>query len=178
MRSLALTAALLCCAVTAQATELIDYPVVQLRALDKITARTVTFQAKVGSTVKFGALYIKPQACRKASPIDPPESTSFVQIWESTAPEVSSPLETNEEKQPESKWVFSGWMFASSPALSAMDHPVYDVWVLDCLNRATEKVSVENGTLGEDEGEVKTEAAVSPDLPEVEITPVPAAVAQ
>lgn len=102
--------------------EMIEKPVVRLQSLDKVTARTMTFEVKVGSTVKFGPIYIKVQACRKAPPIDQPESASFLQIWEITP-------------RGESKWIYSGWMFASSPALSAMDHPIYDVWVLDCLDR-------------------------------------------
>lgn len=102
--------------------EMIDHPVIKLQSLDKISARTMTFEARVGSTVKFGPLYIKIQACRKAPPIEQPESAAFLQIWEVTP-------------QEESRWVFSGWMFASSPALSSMDHPVYDVWVLDCLEK-------------------------------------------
>ena len=100
-----------------------DYPSVKLQGLDKSVGRTVTFEAKVGSTIQYGPLFIKIHACRKAPPIEKPESASFLQIWE---------VPPGSEK---SEWVFSGWMFASSPALSAMDHPVYDVWVLDCLGR-------------------------------------------
>ncbi|MBI2234912.1 MAG: DUF2155 domain-containing protein [Micavibrio aeruginosavorus] len=99
-----------------------EYPVVRLQSLDKASARTMTFEVRVGSTVKFGPIYIKVQACRKSPPIDPPEAASFLQIWEVTP-------------HGESKWIYSGWMFASSPALSPMDHPIYDVWVLDCLER-------------------------------------------
>lgn len=98
-------------------------PIARLQSLDKITARTQTFEVKVGDTVKFGPLYIKVQSCQKASPLDQPESAGFVQIWEMT------PQEKGEAKP---EWIFSGWMFASSPALSHMDHPIYDVWVLDC----------------------------------------------
>ncbi|MCB9990054.1 MAG: DUF2155 domain-containing protein [Rhodospirillales bacterium] len=119
-----------------------DYPLVKLQSLDKVTARTMTFEAKVGSTVKFGPLFIKVQACRKAPPIEQPESASFLQIWEVTPKE-------------EAKWVFSGWMFASSPALSSMDHPIYDVWVIDCL--------------GDPPGAVEMQQPVAPeqeDLPE------------
>ena len=101
--------------------EMIDYPKVKLQTLDKITARTNTFDAKVGDTIKFGSIYIKIQACKKSSPIDDPEAASFLQIWE---------VDTNKKSQ----WVFSGWMFASSPALSSMDHPIYDVWLIDCIN--------------------------------------------
>ena len=100
-----------------------DYPSVKLQGLDKSVGRTVTFEAKVGSTIQYGPLYIKIQACRKAPPIEKPESAAFLQIWE---------VPPGEEK---SEWSFSGWMFASSPALSPMDHPVYDVWVLECTGR-------------------------------------------
>ncbi len=103
--------------------EMMDMPVVRLQSLDKTTARTMTFEAKVGSTVKFGPLYIKIQSCRKAPPVEQPESASFLQVWEVTPDE-------------KAKWVFSGWMFASSPALSSMDHPIYDVWVIDCIDPA------------------------------------------
>lgn len=100
-----------------------DYPSVKLQGLDKSVGRTVTFEAKVGSTIQYGPLFIKIHSCRKAPPIETPESAAFLQIWE---------VPPGAEK---SEWVFSGWMFASSPALSAMDHPVYDVWVLDCLGK-------------------------------------------
>jgi hypothetical protein len=101
---------------------MVEQPVVKLQSLDKVTARTMTFEVRVGSTVKFGPIYIKVQSCRKAPPMEQPESAAFLQIWEVTP-------------RDESKWVYSGWMFASSPALSPMDHPIYDVWVLDCLER-------------------------------------------
>lgn len=107
-----------------------DMPVIKLQSIDKITGRTLTFEARVGSTVKYGPLYIKVQSCRKAPPIEQPESAAFLQIWEVTPKD-------------DSKWVFSGWMFASSPALSAMDHPIYDVWVLDCLDKKTEEAEAE-----------------------------------
>ncbi len=103
--------------------DMLDYPTVVLRTLDKSTARTNTVEVKIGQTIEFGSLFIKAQSCRKSEPLDKPESASFLQIWE---------VPVNSDK---SKWVFSGWMFASSPALSAMDHPIYDVWVLDCKGR-------------------------------------------
>ena len=100
-----------------------DYPVVKIQALDKSTARTETLTAKVGETIQYGSLFIKAQACREPGPLDKPESAAFLQVWE---------VPINATK---SEWIFSGWMFASSPALSAMDHAVYDVWVLDCLSK-------------------------------------------
>lgn len=93
-----------------------------LRALDKVTARVQTLEAPVGEVARFGDVFIKVQACREPPAIFMPESAAFLQIWDVPA------------GQSESRWVFSGWMFATSPALSAMDHPVYDVWVTDCKN--------------------------------------------
>lgn len=107
------------------------FPVVELRSLDKITGRTSTFQTDVGATLQYGNIYIKVQACRKRPPIEQPESAAFLQVWEVTS-------------SGKSEWIFSGWMFASSPALSALDHPIYDVWVLDCKeskNAATTDLS-------------------------------------
>ncbi len=134
-------------ALHARATE--NYPIVKLRSLDKITARTVTFEAKVGSTVKFGGIYIKVQACRKAPEIEKPESAAFLQVWDI-------------DKENDANWIFSGWMFASSPGLSAMDHPIYDVWVLDCL-QTLENKEPEGEDVREGEGEI--DEAPLPDKP-------------
>lgn len=95
-----------------------------LQGLDKITARTSTFTVPVGGSNRFGQLDITVRACRKAPPIDPPESAAFLEIVERKQGE-------DERRH------FSGWMFASSPALSAMEHAVYDVWVKDCRNEST-----------------------------------------
>ena len=116
----------------AQANEILnyeDYPIIKLRSLDKITARTMNIEAKVGSTVRFGDIFIKVQACRKPPPVEKNEAAGFLQIY--------SAEQSNANSQ-NAEWIFSGWMFASSPALSAMDHPIYDVWVLDCLGRDPE----------------------------------------
>lgn len=107
-----------------------------LRTIDKLSARTHTFDLPVDKTVKFGnSLYIKLRACRKSSPISQPESAAFLQIWE------------RKPHEDESKWIFSGWMFASNPSLSVMDHPVYDVWLIECKSASTsakaEKFSAE-----------------------------------
>ncbi len=97
------------------------YDVAVLRGLDKITARVSTIEAPVGATTEFGSLHITPRACDKRPPVEPPESAVFVEI---------SDAKPGEERVD----LFSGWMFASSPALSALEHPVYDVWILDCKN--------------------------------------------
>ncbi len=117
---------LLVLALPARAAQMNDMGVVVLRTIDKVSARTGTFEVPVDKTVKFGdSLYIKARACRKAAATEKPESAAFLQIWE------------RKSQDTESRWVFSGWMFASNPAMSAMDHPIYDVWVIDCKNSAT-----------------------------------------
>ena len=95
-------------------------PVALLQGLDKITARVSKFEAPVGAPVQFGTLSIRVRDCEKNPPEETPESAAFLEIDE-TRP--------GEDK---AKRVFSGWMFASSPALSALEHPVYDVNLLDC----------------------------------------------
>ena len=90
-----------------------------LQALDKVTARVSTFEAPVGDSVRFGTLHIIARACDKRPPEETPESAAFLDISEI---KLGEPTEG----------VYRGWMFASSPALAAMEHPVYDVWVVDC----------------------------------------------
>ncbi|UCH76257.1 MAG: DUF2155 domain-containing protein [Rhodospirillales bacterium] len=94
---------------------------VLLQGLDKVTARTVTIEVAVGQTVTFGTLEIVVRACDRTPPTEPPESTAFLDIYEIRPGEPRTDL-------------FHGWMFASSPALNALEHPVYDVWVLECLS--------------------------------------------
>lgn len=108
----------------------IDKPVAKLQSIDKITARTQTFEVQTGNTIKFGSIYIRLQACRAAPDIEEPESAAFMQIWE---------IDDEGGENEEANWIFSGWMFASSPGLSAMDHPIYDVWVLECLDNTAEQ---------------------------------------
>ncbi|NFV79738.1 DUF2155 domain-containing protein [Magnetospirillum aberrantis] len=90
-----------------------------LQGLDKVTAHVVTIEAPVGQPVRFGTLEIIARSCKKRRPEENPESAAFLDIWE---------LRPNQPAQS----LFRGWMFASSPALSAMEHPVYDIRVLDC----------------------------------------------
>ncbi|HEY0902123.1 MAG TPA: DUF2155 domain-containing protein [Micavibrio sp.] len=148
---LALLGLLLAGGITPAHAAMQDMPVIKLQSIDKITGRTLTFEARVGSTVKYGPLYIKVQACRKAPPIEQPESAAFLQIWE-----VSPRQKTAPAPKEQSKWVFSGWMFASSPALSAMDHPIYDVWVLDCMEQKTADAEAERRKVEEEKAKEGT----------------------
>ena len=95
-----------------------------LETLDKISARVSRVEVPIGTTITFGSLKITPRHCDKRPPEETPESSVFIEI-----------IEELPDEQP--KLEFSGWMFASSPALSALDHPVYDVWVVDCKNSST-----------------------------------------
>lgn len=92
----------------------------ELQGLDKVTGRTSTLKVTIGETVKFGTLVITVRACDRSPPTEPPESTVFLDIYEAREGEARTDL-------------FHGWMFASSPALNALEHPVYDVWALNCL---------------------------------------------
>jgi hypothetical protein len=109
---------------------------VVLRAMDKITARVSTVTVPVGQSVAFGSLRITVRACDKRPPEETPEAAAFLEV-----------VEERPGEAPQAR--FNGWMFASSPALSALEHPVYDLWVLDCSggeNQATEPVPEESNS--------------------------------
>lgn len=93
---------------------------VKLQALNKITARTHQMEVKLGEISKFGNLEITLNRCWRAPQTQIPESKALLSIQEKVPGE-------------EVKTVFEGWMFASSPSLSALEHPVYDVRVLECI---------------------------------------------
>jgi len=96
---------------------------VVLRGLDKITGRAIDVSAPVGIPVRFGSLTITARYCYTVPPEEPPETTAFLQIDETKAGAQATRM-------------FSGWMFASTPALNALEHPVYDVWVITCKTEA------------------------------------------
>ena len=90
-----------------------------LRGLDQITGRAIDIEAPAGIPVRFGSLTITSRYCYTVPPEQPPETNAFLQI---------------DDGKPGEKPVmmFSGWMFASTPALNALEHPIYDVWVITC----------------------------------------------
>ena len=96
-----------------------------LRALDKVTATTQDYTVKVGDTLKYGSLSIDAVHCEKRPPEELPETFAFLKIQDAK-------LDGTGKETNEAETVFSGWMFASRPALSALDHGVYDVWVIGC----------------------------------------------
>jgi hypothetical protein len=102
----------------------VEGSVAVLQALDKVTARISEIEAPIDSPVRFGTLQIVVRHCDKTPPEEPPETTAFLEIDEARPGEQTQRL-------------FSGWMFASSPALSSLEHPVYDVWVVDCKTESS-----------------------------------------
>jgi hypothetical protein len=87
--------------------------------LDKITGRIISFDVAINETVQFGALQVTPRVCYTRPPTETPNTDAFVQVDEVTL-------------QGEVKRIFDGWMFAASPGLHAVEHPIYDVWITDC----------------------------------------------
>lgn len=121
------TASLTGTSVLAQTPETRDVPPMMgavLQGLDKVTARISTFEVPFDQLISFGSLTIQVRACHKTPPTEAPESTAFLEIDESFERAADQRL-------------FSGWMFASSPAVSALEHPVYDVWVVDCIKASS-----------------------------------------
>lgn len=110
---------------SACAEERVEMPIAVFSGLDKITARTSTFEVPVGETVRFGSLSLWVRACRVRPPTEPPQTTAFVMI---------------DEIDDENRGVriFSGWMFAGSPGIHALEHPVFDVWLTNCKTDSTD----------------------------------------
>lgn len=101
------------------AAERVANPIAIFAGLDKITGLTTTFEARIGEEKRFGGLFIKADACYTRDVTEEPRTTSFVEVDE---------IESDETR----KKIFSGWMFAESPGLSAVEHPIYDVWLTGC----------------------------------------------
>ncbi len=126
--SLAAVAALFLVAVAAtpaSADEKIKNPVAEFTGLDKITGRIITFDVLIDETVQFGALQVTPRVCYSRPQTEAPRTDAFVEVDEVT-------LDNKIQR------IFTGWMFADSPGLNAVEHPVYDVWLTDCKTKSDE----------------------------------------
>jgi hypothetical protein len=97
----------------------IKNPTAVFSGLDKITGRIVSFEVAVDETVQFGALQLTPRVCYSRPPTESPKTTGFLEVDEVT-------LDSKYRR------IFTGWMFAASPGLHAIEHPIYDVWLVDC----------------------------------------------
>jgi len=109
--------------VTAPPAAKIVNPSAVFAGLDKITGRITTFDVAINETVQFGALQVTPRVCYTRPPTETQNTDAFVQVDEITL-------------QGEVKRIFSGWMFAASPGLHGVEHPIYDVWLTDCKGGA------------------------------------------
>ena len=96
--------------------------------LDKITGRIISFDVAINETVQFGALQVTPRVCYTRPPTETPNTDAFLEVDEITL-------------QGEIKRLFTGWMFAASPGLHAIEHPIYDVWLADCKGPQTPTVA-------------------------------------
>ena len=105
--------------VTETPTQKIENARAVFAGLDKITGRTISFDAGIGETVQFGALQVTARACYTRPPTEATNTDAFVEVDEVTL-------------QGEIKRIFTGWMFASSPGLHAVENPIYDIWLTDC----------------------------------------------
>jgi hypothetical protein len=97
----------------------ISNPIAVFDGLDKITGRIISFEVAINETVQFGALQITPRVCYSRPPTDAPQTDAFAQVDE-----------IDEQKQ--IKRIFSGWMFADSPGLHGIEHPIFDIWLTEC----------------------------------------------
>ena len=101
------------------AADKISHPTATFEGLDKITGRTISFDVAIDETVQFGSLQITPRVCYSRPLTEAPRTDAFAEVDEI-------------DDQKKLKPIFSGWMFADSPGLHAVEHPVYDVWLTDC----------------------------------------------
>jgi hypothetical protein len=122
MRVLAVLLATLSLA-TPVVAETIANPIAAFSGLDKITGRITNFDVYINETVQFGALQLTPRACYTRPPTETQRTSVFLEV-----DQVS--LKGGTQR------VFTGWMFADSPALNAIDHPVYDIWLVDCKQQS------------------------------------------
>ena len=117
--ALALAGSICLAAAPASAQSHIENPIAVFSGLDKITARIIAFEVEIDETIQFGSLLLTPRACHTRPPTESPNTTAFIEVEDVALDgEVSA--------------LFNGWIFAESPGLSAIDHPVYDVWLTGC----------------------------------------------
>jgi hypothetical protein len=106
------------------------YDIAVLQALDKVTAETLRFEAAVGRPVRYKTLIFTVRACERSAPDEPNEdSAAYVEVLSQPRAEPGHPVLP-------AKQAFKGWMFASSPGLNPLEHPVYDAWLISCRNAA------------------------------------------
>lgn len=103
--------------------ERVSNPVAEFTGVDKITGRIISFDVYVNETVQFGALQVTPRVCYSSPETEEPKTDSFIEVDEIT-------LDRKIRR------IFTGWMFAESPGLNAVEHPIYDVWLKNCKQQS------------------------------------------
>ena len=128
-----------------------------LRGLDKVTGRTSTFSIPVGQVGQFGKTFIVPEACYTHPPEEFPENSAFLYVFEKSL-------------KGENVELFKGWMFSSEPALSSMEHPVYDIWLIECREGKTQGEQKNKPVTQEPLKEEKVEQTDLPDEKPIQTT--------
>ena len=113
---------------------------VVLRALDKVTATTEDYTVEIGDSLSYGSLRVDVKHCEKKPPEEIPQTWAFLQVFDTRISEENleaEPIDGStaiiiDENGTKREKIFSGWMMAEKPAISALEHPVYDVWVIAC----------------------------------------------
>ena len=120
--------------------ERIANPIAMFAGLDKVTGVTTSFEIPIGEERRFGNVIVKPNVCYTRPVTEEPKTTSFVQVDQ---------VETDNSRKP----IFSGWMFAESPGLNAMEHATYDVWLTGCRDPKAPPPAVETSPTPDNGGE-------------------------
>lgn len=107
------------CLIVLASAQTINNPIAAFAGLDKITGRLTQFDVYVDETVQFGALQLTLRACRTKPATQKQQTTAFIEV-------------DQVDLHGEISRIFTGWMFADSPALNAIDHAVYDIWLVEC----------------------------------------------
>ncbi|AMY00774.1 DUF2155 domain-containing protein [Mesorhizobium ciceri] len=136
--------------------------VAEFAGIDKITGRIITFDVYIDETVQFGALQVTPRVCYSRPQAEAPKTDSFVEVDEIT-------LDRKIRR------IFTGWMFAESPGLNAVEHAVYDVWLKACKQKSD--VPAPDGAKADatkaeapKPAAAKPEAATTPDVTTPDVT--------
>lgn len=137
---LAVLAVLSAWSILPAAAQRIDNTVAVFAALDKVTATIKTLEVELGKTEVYGSLRVTPRVCYSRAPTDPPKTSTFVEVDEVGLDGKKARL-------------FSGWMFAESPGLNAVEHPVFDVWLTGCKGGSETQASAPGAAGSEDAGQ-------------------------
>lgn len=148
MKHFTLALSFLCASAALSHAEIIPNPIAVFAGLDKIMGLTTSFEVKIGEEKKFGGLIVKADVCNTRPITERPKTLAFVEVDE----------QANDGKR---RRIFSGWMFAESPGLNAVEHPLYDVWLTACRDPDAPPPPQEHAP--EAAGQKPAPDAVSPD---------------